>query len=408
MKQSDTLKHLLDCFCTLECSAENKRRRSMWREVAPCGRDQFRPTPHFDSSWRTGKIPITADIQNPTWAKLIGFDLPKFYLDPSVFLENYLKIMMYRFEHFEDDTFLERRIPLWGTSGMEGSLFGMEVLYSQEVDPQLSATPLIADVEDLPAFTDTIPSFYEAGMMPALIRMYEGVQELLGDDFCVYFPQWNRSIFGIATYLRGYENFLVDTLAEPEAAAALLRHLTDCRKAWFCELAKYLGTSIEKGSLYNDEINCPTVSPSYYQEAILPLEQELSAFHGGIYYWHSCGDVSRLIPDIARIPGLELFNCGPWTSIADAANTFRGVCPIEICMNPQADILEGTPLTMQKKLTHILQTCASANIEGFGLKISALNMQVSMEHTLRQIQCWLTAAHAMRENAQALMAGADS
>ena len=84
MEKKETIKFLLDEFRKLEQSAENQRRRFMWKELAKSGRDQFRPTPHADYSWKQGKIPFTADLQNPTWAMIFDFKLEKYYQQFSV------------------------------------------------------------------------------------------------------------------------------------------------------------------------------------------------------------------------------------------------------------------------------------------------------------------------------------
>ncbi len=76
-------------------------------------------------------MPLTVDIQNPTWAKIIGFDIQEYYFNPEVYVENYLKIMIYRFLNFQDDTFLTMDIPMWGTSILEGSFFNVEYFIKQ-------------------------------------------------------------------------------------------------------------------------------------------------------------------------------------------------------------------------------------------------------------------------------------
>jgi hypothetical protein len=56
------------------------------------------------------------------------------------------------------------------------------------------------------------------------------------------------------------------------------------------ERAKFLGEPVQKLKLYNDEVDCPTLSPGMYREFILSYEQELARIHGGLVYWHSCGN----------------------------------------------------------------------------------------------------------------------
>ncbi len=389
MSNKEKIKALMEEFRVLEASDENKRRKSMWKELAKSGRDQFRGTAKFDHSWKDGCIPMTADMQNPTWALVFDFNLKDYYTKPEVFIENYLKIMIYRFKNFEDDTFLEKWFPLWGTTVVEGSLFGLEYGFFEDKDPWLSHNAVIKSEDDLKRLKQNPPSFYTSGFMPELLKMYEGCKALIDDDFEVLFPEWIRSIFGVATYTRGYEDFLVDTMTDEDFAHDLLRFITDVRKDWYRDLAKYTNAPIMKANLYNDEINCPSISPKNYREIVLPYEQELCDFHGGIHYWHSCGDVTELTPEIAKITKLDLFNCGAWTDVYKAGVAFKDKCPLEICMNPQKDILEGTKESMAAHINGIMDACRRSDINGFNLKISALNMYKSLDFTTTQIKMWI-------------------
>ena len=114
---------------------------------------------------------------------------------------------------------------------------------------------------------------------------------------------------------------------------------------------------VEKGNLYNDEVNSPTLSVPLYEEFALPYEQELSDFHGGILYWHSCGDTTSLLPSISKIHGLEMFHVGPWTDTAAAVKTFSGKVPLEICLHPVRDIQTAARPVMEKRLSGIARAC---------------------------------------------------
>jgi hypothetical protein len=387
---SREIEQMKEEYLALLSSGENKRRRSMWKDVARSGRDQFRPTPKNDGSWKDGCVPITADIQNPTWAKIIGFDIQEYYFNAEVYLENYLKIMIYRFKNFDDDTFLTADIPMWGTCALEGSLFGVGYYTFGDKDPWLDHTPVIRTMEDLKKAPQV--DFFQSGIMPKLIETYERVRALAGEEFTVLFPEWIRSPFGIAVYIRGFEDLLVDMLVDEGFYHALMRYIVDARKDWFRGLEKYLGHAVLKANLYNDEVSCPTLSAELYRDKVFPYEQELCDFHGGLHYWHSCGDVGGLAPEIAKLSSLDLFNVGPWTSSLLAGRAFRGKTPLEICMNPQKDILEGTRESMTKRIEGILRDCREADASGIGMKISALNAYDSLDDALNNIKLWTKVA----------------
>ena len=42
--------------------------------------------------------------------------------------------------------------------------------------------------------------------------------------------------------------------------------ITQARKKWTTERAQFLGKSVGKGNIYNDEVNCPSISPTMYEE----------------------------------------------------------------------------------------------------------------------------------------------
>ena len=68
--KNDVIRRLMDEYRRLEESEENRRRRSMWKGLDHCSREQWRATPRSDHSWQDGQVPLTADIQTLTWSKL--------------------------------------------------------------------------------------------------------------------------------------------------------------------------------------------------------------------------------------------------------------------------------------------------------------------------------------------------
>ena len=101
--------------------------------------------------------------------------------------------------------------------------------------------------------------------------------------------------------------------------------------------------SIQVGSLYNDEVNVPLLSPQLYEKFILPYEIELSKFYGVISYWHSCGNTAPLLRLIRCIPHLQMIHISPWTdleqSVADLADS--GIA-LEVVLHPLVDVQKAT------------------------------------------------------------------
>ena len=387
------VKRLLEEVRILEQSSENKRRKEMWQEIPASARDQWRGVPKNDHSWKNGAIPLTIDLQNSFWAKYFNFSLVEYYSDAEVFLENYLKITVERFKMFADDTYIVKRIPIWAGSGFEGSMFGMRVHSYPDKDPWLDNDIMIKTQDDLNKLS--FPDFHTSGIMPVQIKLYEELKDIIAaddTDFEVLFPEWLRGPFGLALYLRGFENMLVDMMLDPEFAQALLAFITAARENWYRDLAQYLGKPIQKGNLFNDEINCPTVSRQLYSELILPFEQEICKFHGGLLYWHSCGDVTKILEEISEIPEIDMMHIGPWTNIDKAIKIFKNRMPLEINVNWQRDVLDMNEEQMRSKIMSIICDCINNDAGGFEIRLSGVSLHHSLEETIARARMWNKAA----------------
>ena len=393
---NENIERLIDKFLELEQSEKNRIRKTKWKRLPSSGRDQWRATPKLDKSWKDGEIPIVIDMQNSIWSRYLNFSLREFYTDPRVFLENYLRIMTERFQLFDDDVYLSKIINIWGGAAYEGSLFGMKCTLSDNADPWLDYTPLICCEDDIDRMP--MPEFEKSGMGVDMIRIYEGVKDILGDRFEVCFPEWLRGPFGIAVYLRGFDDFLTDLLAEPEFAQKMLRFATDSYHHWNAQLHRYLGRKPSPVNLYNDEVNCPTISPEVYRNIVQPYDREIGNRNGGLLYWHSCGDVTLLLDDIGALPNIEMMHVGPWTSVDKAAEIFGKKSSLEICVNPQKDIFDVDIDAMIRKINSIITTCRTRDVDGFYIRAGGLGIFGDLDTTLNKIKVWNDAAkHAITQ-----------
>ena len=104
--------------------------------------------------------------------------------------------------------------------------------------------------------------------------------------------------------LRGYEQFMIDLLAEKDLAHALLQRLTEAYKQRAADLLSRVGHLVQV-VLVNDDLgtqNGPMMSVDCYREMILPYQRELFSFikqqTGASLLLHSCGSVAAFIPDL--------------------------------------------------------------------------------------------------------------
>jgi uroporphyrinogen-III decarboxylase len=260
------------------------------------------------------------------------------------------------------------------------------VLRSGE-SPWLDREAVITDERSLAHLQ--LPDFHASGLMPVAHRFYERMRELLDDDFTVTFPEWGRGPWGVATHLRLLDNMALDLIDRPAFAHQIMQLVTEARKQWWLDRARFLGIALEPANLYNDEVNCPTLSPRMYEEFVLPYEQDLSAFHGGIAYWHSCGDTTRLLALIDKIPNLKMFHVGPWTDLQRVMEVFEGRHPLEICLNPVADVQNASQQQMVDKLAYIKKQCRGG---AYTVRADGIQDLNGVAAELLQLKLWITAA----------------
>jgi hypothetical protein len=227
--------------------------------------------------------------------------------------------------------------------------------------------------------------------MPLVHRFYAEMIEILDDDFLVKFPDWIMGPFGVACELRGFDQFLVDLLLDLDLAQELLRFIVEARLAWQAGCDRFLGVERTRGLMGDDDVNCPTLSPALYRDVILPVEMELGEHYGGIFYWHSCGNTTKLLENIACIPALDLFHCGPWTDVAEACRVMggRGV-PLEICLDPVDKAQMASPGDQKRFLQDVVAQIPE-NIDCY-VKLDSLEVIRDLPTELAAIQSWIVAA----------------
>jgi uroporphyrinogen decarboxylase len=120
-------------------------------------------------------------------------------------------------------------------------------------------------------------------------------------------------IFGMAWYLRGFENFLVDLLMDKEMAHAVLRRVTDFNTARYSRFLELVGDSID-ALYFGDDLGSQDglfISPRTYREMIKGYHAELVALirsrTKAHILFHSCGSIAPLIDDLIEI-GIDIIN----------------------------------------------------------------------------------------------------
>lgn len=353
VNKKETIRKLQDEVREINESSRNKGKKEYW-EVVPNDKiatAMIRVLPRFSNKG----IPFVVEPAKPMFSKLLGFSLGEYYQDPLTYLIAELKQKLFVAKEFDEDTYIDKKIRLYFGMLLEGSLFGMRCLFSDEINPTLKmTTPVINSEEDLKKLK--YPDFYDSGIMPILHKFYEEINKQVESDFRVLFPDWIMGPFGVACCIRGFERFIMDLVTSPQFAKDLLGFIVEARKRWTKEKAKFLGENLELGIMGNDDVGCPTLSPKLYKDMILPYEKKLRKFYGNLFYWHSCADVTKLLPYIHELSPC-LLHVGPWTDIEKSIRIFGGDTPLEICLDPVSEFSEASESYIRNKVRKITELC---------------------------------------------------
>ena len=146
---------------------------------------------------------------------------------------------------------------------------------------------------------------------------------------------------------------------------------------------------MDKGNLYNYEVSCPIISPEQYEEFVFPYEIELCEFQGGIGYWHSCGDTTKLVDSIRKISPIDMFHIGPWTDMREAKRAFAKDTALEKCLMPTKDVQLASEKEMEEKLDSIRTILDGTS---YTIRASALQVMDSLDKDIERIKQWVEVA----------------
>lgn len=375
MKQQ--IKDLIEQYLEIVHSQKNQKNKLYWERVDAWNRDMWRGIPKAGRS-----VPFTIAPDNSLWSHILNVDLRNYYDNPKTYLETQLRLKIYHSNNFDDNTYFTNELYIWFGVITELSFFNAPIVFYPYKEGWIEGNVIkeYADLEKL-----RIPNFYKSGLMPKIHRYYEVLNEYADGKLRVMFPEWVRGPFCIATHLRGMQNILMDTILNPDFIHRFMQFLIESQKHWTQERNTFLKTELKTCKLYNDEIDAPSISPKVYKELIFPYEKALSDYYGEVAYWHSCGNTTKFLEQINQLTNLRMFHCGPWTSYAQAAKIMDTTTALDICLNPQKDVLEADEQHMIKKLEDIKNTCDGL---AYFVRADGFMLEGDLELVLGKIRQW--------------------
>jgi len=327
----------------------------------------------------TNKIPIKITLTMAFFSKNLGINLIDHYEKPEKYVEDSLKILSFQHKEILDDRVKEGIVINFG-EGFESSLFGSKPIFKSHTDPWVGE-PIIRTEEDLENLN--YPDFYESGLMPKILKLYETAEKMVKRKIPVFFERWDRSPWGTAAHLRGLGELLMDTHRSPDFVHKLLSFIAESRMRWEREKEKFLGIKTERASLYNDEVNAQVMSPKTYQVFAYPYEQKLADFYSrGIFYFHSCGDITPFLDTISTIRGLRRLHISPVTDFRTAACKLRGNVVFQKRMDPVKDLELCDTKTMARAIKEVLGV-------GYPMELDPGPIQIA---PVEKIKTWINVA----------------
>ncbi len=379
-KKVSVIHELMDRYLEIVRGETNKRNAFHWEDSHGWNRDKLRGFKPLDVN---GKLPFVIEIDMSFWKEALGTgSLIEYYSDPLTQMEIQLRQKIRHYELFKDNYVYTDEIYIWFGVVTELSIFGSELVFQEHKEGWIKGPTILSydQLDDLPP-----PDFRKSGLMPRIHEFYETMTEVADGRMKVMFPELARGPFCLAVHLRGISDLLCDTLAEPESVHKLMRYITDSYKTWTAERDAFLGEKTTRCRLFNDEIDCPSISPTTYDEIIFPYEKELAEHYGGVQYFHSCGNITPFLPSISKLPNLKVCHIGPWTSYEEGDKVCGDKTALEICLHPMNDVLLADEEAMRAKLEDIAEKCPHRN---YSVRADTFMPQDNISKQMEKIQLW--------------------
>lgn len=335
---------------------------------------------------------ITVGIEVPiAWHILFGYDINRYFSDPLFYFEQTLRQMLWRYENIPDDTPLTLDMPAWLGHYPEYTFIGLGVSFSERGVPLLQEDHPLTCEPDLCHLK--LVEFKSSGWMPRILRWYNDLNTISAGRMNVTFNiTWWRGCLDLAIQLRGYCNFVLDTLERPEFIHDLLKFLVEQRCLWYEAYYRYFGQKVAPTSVADDWINIPFITPDIFADFVLPRYLEIEKYHGGITGIHSCGNQTPVQQYLLQIKSLQTFEVSPWTDLTQTLINIPADKNLTVSVHPN-DILVAGPEEMRTKLQFIGDSCRRRN---YTLGTSGLTpITGNHQEFIDRINTWLDIARTV-------------
>jgi hypothetical protein len=270
----------------------------------------------------------------------------------------------------------------------EAGMLGQEIILDSGHEPSFGKKSIVDEDTVLPKEFDFSANPYLNNIVNPF---YNRIKDLAGSEFRVIYPHWYRGPQGVALYIRGFQEFSMDLYLNEDFTHRLLRYVTDASKAFYTWRQEYTGEPLRRCDLFNDDI--PLMSPEMYGKYFLQYEQELSDFFGGVYYWHSCGDVTSHVGEIHGLTDIDIFDFGvTMESKKTGLSGLKRNQLLEIRVLAQKHVQECTEEESKTYIRDILSDCRDVGINKYVLRSSGMSVIKDAAEDVKKLVRWVELA----------------
>ncbi len=288
------------------------------------------------------------------FASLAGVELFECLYNP----EKLIEVELQAFKRFPEVLFIPGCWPDYG-AGLFGS-FGGVISWQRDTMPQVKQYVIKKD-KDIE--TLNIPNPKEDGLMPWYLKTLKTFRERREFTDNLHFLHSNGP-GELASHLWGLNNFLVNLYLKPNLANALLEKATQSIIIWL-EAQKDVLSEAE-GILLTDDIS-GLISPDIYKKFLFPYHCRIREyFKDHIMVFH-CDTKSDHVIELIGQTGIDVFNIGPTTDLAQALLQIGGhccilgnLCPVKVMQSGDHD-----------KVKLAARECIASSKNGKGFMLSA-------------------------------------
>jgi len=266
-------------------------------------RRRYEAASNFEASDR---VPISLSI-TPVWSDWYpvkyGVVVRKMLTDARLHAVTQLRAGIDKFLEFDDDDSPYSGVAVCLGVVTEPSVVGCGIVWPENDWPWVDLShgaPL-----DAPEKIDDYapPDIATAGLMPQMLRMYNDMKELVGDEMRVGFADGEGPI-QLACYARGIRQIIRDMHETPDLVHKLIRKMVD---TWL-EIRKFYHEFFDHDMSYFTENPLNYFTPKQYNDYIFPYHRDIIQGCGGGWGYNCQGVIDHLVDKIAELPNLTHIN----------------------------------------------------------------------------------------------------